>query len=162
MCVRLCVHVLCIWWHHPSGGVGVVSTGCVVLQCSGKGQAIRLLTVPLSLSSRSNSFTFGHGSVSVAVSTSRCCRFWSLWFLSMTCASVSTMWLYHQFLCLWCLLYNVLEEFLIKYNRPVGIEIFSVTVVYVLLQSASLAMDLHNLRSLSVVTFSNILVILFS
>jgi len=42
------------------------------------------------------------------------------------------------------------------------IEIFSVTVVYVLLQSASVVMDLHNLRILPVVAFSNILVILFS
>jgi len=75
MCVKLCVHVLCIWWHHPSGDGGVVPAGCVVLQYSGKGQAIRLLTAPLSLKSRSNSLTFGHGSVSVTVSNSRCCRF---------------------------------------------------------------------------------------
>jgi len=34
-------------------------------------------------------------------------------------------------------------------------------VVYVLLESTSLAVDLHNLRILSVVTFNNILVIMF-
>ena len=30
-CTDLRVHMLCIWWHHPSGGRGVVSAGCTVL-----------------------------------------------------------------------------------------------------------------------------------
>lgn len=121
MCAKLCVGMLCIWWHYPSGVGGGVSAGCAVLQYSVNGQAVRLLPAPVFLKSRSNSFPFGHGSVSMAVITSRCCRFWSLWFLGMTCATILTMRLCHQVLYLWYLLHKVLEGFLIKFSLPVVI-----------------------------------------
>jgi hypothetical protein len=121
LCVWSFLFMCCVYRDTIQAEMVVVCLLVVVLQYSGKGQVIRLLTAPLSLKSRSNSFVFGHGSFSVAVSTSRCCRFGSLWFLGMTCASILTMRLCRQFLCLWYLLHNVLEGFLLKYNRPMAI-----------------------------------------
>lgn len=130
ICVKLCSCVVymvtqskrrcwcCVYW-----------LCCTAVQRQGSSHQTAHSVIVFKITS--NSFTFGHGNVYVAGSTSRCCRFWSLWFLSMTCASISTVRLCHQILCLWYLLYNVLEGFLIKYNRPMVIEIFSVTGVCV-------------------------------